>query len=472
MLMVVLALAACKQREADRFTATPIVPTPPTASQAAAILPDGRSIADVAAQVTPSVVSVFSEKLAPALSRDAYGLYFDRLRRLPRRRQLSLGSGVIVSSGSARGIILTNSHVVAHADKIRVALNDGRTLDAKLVGTDPKTDVAVLSVDAQNLPAIAVADSSKLRIGDLVLAVGNPYGIGQTVTMGIVSALGRANMGITDYDDFIQTDAAINPGNSGGALVNMAGQLVGLNTAIISQSGGYQGIGFAIPSQMAVQIKDALLQHGKVTRGYLGVAVQDLTDDLARSLELTPRSGVLISDVTPGSPAARAGIQRGDVLTAIDGVKTMDAGQVRNHIALAPAGKHVRLEVRRAGQARSVEVSLGEQPEEAAAAAAVPGTVEGGVFAGVTVRDLDANVRARLRIPSGVTGVIVSAIDPQSLAAIMGLRPGDVILEVNRAATPSTRAFLGATRTSADHAVVLVYRDGVTIYLSMSFGSE
>jgi serine protease Do len=468
MFMVMLAtLAACKQREPDRKPNPPVAPPAQTSGQAAVIVPGARSIADVAAQVTPSVVSVYSERLAPTLpvSPDGFGL-FERQGRAPRRRQLSLGSGVIVARN---GIILTNSHVIAGAQKIRVALNDGRTLDAKLVGADPKTDVAVLRVDAKNLPPIEIADSSKLRIGDVVLAIGNPFGIGQTVTMGIVSAVGRANMGITDYDDFIQTDAAINPGNSGGALVNMNGQLVGINTAIISQSGGYQGIGFAIPSQMAIQIKDSLLQHGKVTRGWLGVAVQDLTDDLAHSLEVEPHSGVLISDVTAGSPAARAGLQRGDVITAIDGVKTVDAGQVRNLVALAPIGKQVRLDVRRGRQARTVEVKLGEQPEDTSVASAASPT---GMFAGVTVHDLDPTLRARLRVPSNVRGVVVTSIDLRSPAAVMGLRPGDVILEVNRTETPSTTAFLSATRASEDHLVVLVYRDGVTIYLSMTLGDQ
>jgi serine protease Do len=446
-------------------------------ARAAVLLPGGHSIADVAAKVTPSVVNVFSEKKAPApddlspfFSNPFFNFFFDQpgrgFREAPRRREQSLGSGVILSSD---GVIVTNNHVVAQAEKIRVALKDGREFDAKIVGSDPKSDVAVLRVDAKDLPAIAVADSTKIRIGELVLAIGNPFGIGQTVTMGIISAVGRANMGITDYEDFIQTDAAINPGNSGGALVTMNGQLVGINTAIVSRTGGYQGVGFAIPSNMVVQVKDSILRDGKVIRGWLGVAIQDLTEDLSKSLGVPARAGVLVSDVTPDSPAARAGIQRGDVITKIDGTATSDSAHLRNLIAQAGKGKRVRIDVRRSSNEKSFEVTLGELPVDGAAPGqTAPLAEDAGLFAGVTVQELDASTRARMRVPPTVRGVLVAGVDAQSPAVGLGLRPGDIIVEVNRTETPSVEAFRRAARQSEGSALVLVYRDGVTVFMSLS----
>jgi serine protease Do len=447
-------------------------------ARTAVLLPGGQSIADVAAKVTPSVVNVFSERGAPAsaperspfFSDPFFRFFFDRpgsnRREAPPRREQSLGSGVIVSSD---GVIVTNNHVVAQAAKILVALKDGRELEAKLVGADAKSDVAVLRVDAKDLPTIPVADSSKIRIGDLVLAIGNPFGIGQTVTMGIVSAVGRANMGITDYEDFIQTDAAINPGNSGGALVTMDGQLVGLNTAIVSRSGGYQGIGFAIPSNMVLEVKNAILAHGKVERGWLGVAIQDVTGDLGKSLDLPAHAGVLVSDVTPGSPAAAAGLRRGDVITAIDGVKTVDSAHLRNSVALAGKGKKVRVELLRDRKSVSVEVTLGEAPAEAASQdPGAPNIEPGGLFSGLGVQELDPTTRARLRIPASVRGVAVARIDPDSAAEAAGLRPGDVIVEVNRTQTPTLEAFRKAAKPDDTRALLLVYRDGITIFLSLS----
>jgi serine protease Do len=446
-------------------------------ARAAVLLPGGHSIADVAAKVTPSVVNVFSEKKAPAaddlspfFSNPFFHFFFDQpgrgFREAPRRREQSLGSGVIIS---ADGVIVTNNHVVAQAEKIRVALKDGREFEAKMVGSDPKSDLAVLRVDEKGLPAIPVADSTKIRIGDLVLAIGNPFGIGQTVTMGIISAVGRANMGITDYEDFIQTDAAINPGNSGGALVTMDGRLVGINTAIVSRTGGYQGVGFAIPSNMVMQVKDSILRHGKVVRGWLGVAIQDLTEDLSKSLDVPPRTGVLVSDVTSDGPAARAGIQRGDVITRIDGAATNDSAHLRNLVAQAGKGKRVRVDVLRAGKARSFDVTLGELPVDGAATGpGAPQAEDAGLFAGVTVQELDASTRARLRVPPALRGVLVAGIDPRSAASGLGLRPGDIIVEVNRMETPSVEAFRKAARQGAERALVLVYRDGITIFMSLS----
>jgi Do/DeqQ family serine protease len=372
---IAMAATACHRSEpAHERAAAPVTapqpapaqPARPAPSSATVQLPSGRTIADVAAQVTPSVVNVFSERRirgdsAPGFTDPFFQYFFGVPRGVQRapQRERSLGSGVIVSPD---GIVLTSNHVVDNAETIKVALKDGRDLEARLVGTDPQSDIAVLRVDQDQLPAIEIADSSKTRIGDLVLAIGNPFGIGQTVTMGIISAVGRANMGITDYEDFIQTDAAINPGNSGGALVDMDGKLVGIATAIASQTGGYQGIGFAIPSNMAMQVETEILHSGKVTRGWLGIATRDVTSDLARAMDLTPHHGALVADVSRGSPAARAGVQRGDVITAIDGTAINDAGQLRTVVALAGKDRRVAVQFERHGKPMTIQATLGEVP--------------------------------------------------------------------------------------------------------------
>ena len=447
--------------------------TQQASSTSPVILPDGRTIADVAAKVTPSVVNVFSERkidvdrrMSPFFSDPFFRFLFDRQHgpAPTGRREHSLGSGVIVSSD---GVIITNNHVVADADEIRVALKDGREFKAKLVGADRESDVAVLRIEeAKDLTAIAVADSSKMRIGDMVLAIGNPFGVGQTVTMGIVSAVGRANMGITDYEDFIQTDAAINPGNSGGALVNMDGNLVGINTAIVSRTGGYQGIGFAIPSNMAMQVKDAISTHGKVIRGWLGVSIQDLTDELAKEMNVGPRAGVLVADVASTSPAATAGLRRGDIITAVDGVRMEDARHLRTSVALAGAGRTVRVDVLRDGKSRSFEVKLEEVPTQSGRAQAAP--EETGVFAGVVVQELTPDLRRRFDIPSDVHGVVVSDIAHDRSAAELGLRQGDVIVQVNRKDVSTVEDFHKLARESHERALVLVYRDGGALFLTLS----
>ncbi|MBZ0235681.1 MAG: DegQ family serine endoprotease [Deltaproteobacteria bacterium] len=467
---VLIAALTCTPGSTAPAPSSVGLPPPPPASPGVQ-LPAGATTADVAARVMPSVVNVFSERKAdrpratPFLSDPFFDHFFDLPRRPgfrnPNERERSLGSGVIVSSD---GVILTNNHVVDRGDEIRVALHDGRELDAKIVGTDPESDVAVLRVDAKNLPAIEVADSSQIRVGDLVLAVGNPFGIGQTVTMGIISATGRANMGITDYEDFIQTDAAINPGNSGGALVDMNGRLIGINTAIVSRSGGYQGVGFAIPSNMALQVKDAILGHGKVMRGWLGVTIQNVTEDLAHSMNLQARRGVLVSDVTPGSPAAKAGIARGDVILSVNGHATNTSAQLRNRIAHAGKAARVTLEVERDRKPRTVEVTLGEIPNGGEGGPAQK--VEGGLLGGITVQPLDRAARNRHGIPDSIEGVLVTKTDPSR--ADIGLREGDVIVEVNRKATTTVDAFRKAAKESDDGVLLLVYRDGATVFMSFN----
>jgi serine protease Do len=477
----IAALAvACHRNEPSRerasppqVTAQPVpgqpAPASPPAPSSTVQLPSGRTIADVAAQVTPSVVNVFSERRvdrrdnAPFLADPFFQYFFGAPRSTQRapQRERSLGSGVIVSPD---GIVLTNNHVIENAETIKVATKDGRELEATLVGTDPQSDLAVLRVDHKQLPAIAIADSSKTRTGDLVLAIGNPFGIGQTVTMGIISAVGRANMGITDYEDFIQTDAAINPGNSGGALVDMDGKLVGINTAIASQTGGYQGIGFAIPSNMAMQVESAILRDGKVTRGWLGVAAEDVTSDLARALDLPPRHGALVSDVSRGGPAAGAGIQRGDVITAIDGTAIHDAGQLRTVIALDGKDRRVAVQLERRGKPMTVQVTLGEAPTGRQAQA----QVAGGALSGLVVQPLDRALRDRLRVPDDIDGVVVTGVDRGASPAAALLREGDVILEVNRQPVATVDAFRDAARAAGHRALLLVDRNGVAIYVTLS----
>jgi serine protease Do len=327
----------------------------------------GGTIADVSERVVASVVNVSSSRKVdngPAAYDPFFNSPFSPYFGLEPDdgAQSSMGSGVIVT---AQGRILTNAHVVQNADEIRVTTSDGTELDAKLVGIDPRSDIAVLQVtgDVPKLQPIAFGDSSKLRLGEVVLAIGNPFAVGQSVTMGIVSAKGRATGG-TDYQDFIQTDAAINPGNSGGALVNLAGELVGINSAILTRTGGYQGIGFAIPTEMAQPIMDMLVKDGKVSRGFLGVNIATVNKSIATEQKLATVHGVLITDVQPDGPAAKAGLETGDVVTSLDGVELRDANKLRNTIAMRGAGKTAELAVLRGKSAKTFKVKLGELPPQ------------------------------------------------------------------------------------------------------------
>ena len=428
-----------------------------------------QTIADVAGRVVASVVNVSATRVTPEFRQHPFfddPFFRDFLGPMPRTRpgpEQSLGSGVIVS---ADGVILTNNHVVEHAREIRVKLHDGRELGARVVGTDPKSDLAVLRLadKTAGLTPLAFGNSDQLRLGDVVLAIGNPFGVGQTVTMGIVSGLGRDGIGLADYEDFIQTDAAINPGNSGGPLVDMRGELVGINTAILSRSGGSQGIGFAIPSNMARPVLDALLHGGKVTRGWLGVSIQDLDDKLARALDLTVDRGVLVSDVSKGSPAARAGLERGDVIVALNGDPMTSTRKLRNRIAATAPGTTVSLEVVRQRARKTISVELEALPDTLAGPAVE--APAGGALEGVSVSALDARARQEYSIPKDVTrGVVVTAIDPASPALAAGLRPGDVILELDRKPIDSVAGFRKAYAASRDSAVLLVQRGEATMYL-------
>jgi serine protease Do len=390
----------------------------------------------------------------------------DSENRSPRRRDQredSLGSGVIVSPD---GYILTNNHVVDGATDVRVTLADKRQLKAKIVGTDPKTDIAVLKVEGSGFPAITVGDSSKVQIGDYALAIGDPFGVGQTVTMGIISAMNRGNLGIEDYEDFIQTDAPINPGNSGGALVNDRGELVGINTAILSGgSGGNQGIGFAIPINLARGVMGQILDHGKVTRAYLGIMVQDITPGISKAMNLKDMKGVLVGDVSPEGPAKRSGVQRGDVILEVNGKPMEDSRQLRNTISMMDPTATVKLKLVRNGSPSDVTVKLGELPTDKEQAKSEQGSSEKALD-GVTVENLDAQSARQLGLPAATTGVVVTDINPSSPLASAGLRSGDVIQEVNHQPIKNVAQFEEAVRKAGGNPLLLVNRKGSTLFLA------
>jgi len=387
-------------------------------------------VSDVAEAVVPAVVNISATRAA---SQGPYGVdpFYEFFgRRMPNtEKESSLGSGVIVD---ASGVILTNNHVVAGAEELKISLNDGRIFDGEVVGTDPETDIAVvrLTENVADLPMLKLGDSGDLRLGETVLAVGNPFGFNGTITMGIVSAVGRDDVGIVDYENFIQTDAAINPGNSGGALVNMKGELIGVNTAIISRTGGYQGIGFAIPSNLAGQVMKSLLQDGTVARAFLGVAMQPLTPELGEHFNV--EQGVLISRVESGSPADRAGLRRGDVVVSVDGRLITSPGQLHSTIGLAEVGSRVTIDVVREGKARQVVARLGSREDVLAASAPAEPESEG-VLKGLSVESWSQSLASRYNLDSSVRGgLVVTNVEPRSVAASIGLRPGDVIVEINR----------------------------------------
>jgi len=367
------------------------------------------------------------------------GNRFRRHQQQPHaERSQSLGSGVIIS---ADGYILTANHVVEGADEIKVALaKGGQEYTAKVIGADPPTDVAVLKISGKDLPIITMADSDKLEVGDVVLALGNPFGVGQTVTMGIVSGTGRNALGINQYENFIQTDAAINPGNSGGALVDADGRLVGINTAIFSESGGYQGVGFAVPVNLARSVMERLIKYGKVTRGYLGVELQPLTPDLAEEFNLPDQNGALVTDVEPNTPASKAGLQDGDVIRQVDGKKIDDSAQLRLMISQTAPGTKVEVKILRSEGGKkpvekTVNVTLGTLPGQANArgenAPEEQKNSDYDSLDGVEVGDIDSNARQQYGIPSTVHGAVVTSVDENSNSAEAGLREGDVIQEID-----------------------------------------
>ncbi len=326
--------------------------------------PSPRSYSEAVKRAMPAVVNIYTAKAVqrpPIFNDPVFRRFFgDRFGDEPMQKASSLGSGVIVSD---RGYIVTNNHVVESADEIEVALADGRTADATIIGTDPETDLAVIRIDLDRLPVMVFGDAEKAQIGDVVLAIGNPFGVGQTVTMGIVSALGRSELGINTFENFIQTDAAINPGNSGGALIDAGGNLLGINTAIYSKTGGSLGIGFAIPAATVRQVMEAIIRDGSVTRGWLGVEVQDITPELAASFRLPEPRGALIAGVVRGGPADRAGLKPGDVLLTLAGVEITNSSTMLNQIAAIKPGETAQMRVIRRGQEISLTVNMGKRPK-------------------------------------------------------------------------------------------------------------
>jgi len=411
----------------------------------------------VAETIRPSVVNISSVRkvrvseghgrliLPDSPFREFFGDEFFERFFAPRFRQRdllqrSLGSGVIVSED---GYIVTNNHVVRGADEVVVRLADDRTFTAKVVGTDSQTDLAVLKIDADDLKPAKLGDSDALRVGEWVVAVGNPFQLSFTITAGIVSAKGRANVGIADYEDFIQTDAAINPGNSGGPLVNLRGEVVGINTAIFTRSGGYMGIGFAIPANMVRSVMKSLIEEGRVVRGWLGVVIQDLNEGLARSFGYDSTEGVLISDVLPDGPGDRAGLRPGDIITEYEGREVPNMLRLRTWIAETRPGTRVTLKVFRDGKTRNVEVRIGERESEEVAGSESPGS-PGDL--GMTVRDLTPDLARRLGYDPDMRGVVITQIEPLSPAERAGLQAGDVIVSVQGERVSSVREFRRALR--------------------------
>ena len=466
---------------------TTVAPSPDSA--AVSVLPTN-GFAEVAKAVTPAVVNIttiISEtgsdgRIGPDELRERmeeffggpqgpFGPFGPRGFRGPHgpgeprgHRGGGQGSGVIVSSD---GYILTNNHVIDHASEVTVTLPDKREFKGKIVGADPKSDLAVVKIDGHNLPTVRWGDASKLQVGEYVLAVGNPFGLNSTVTLGIVSALGRGRMGITQYEDFIQTDAAINPGNSGGALVNTKGELVGLNTAIFSQTGGYQGVGFAVPTSMARPIYESLVKNGKVIRGYLGVGIQDLNQDLAKSFGIKDSKGAIVTEVQEDSPADQGGLKQGDVVLSYQDSAVEDAVALQRLVTRTPVGSKAAMVVMRDGHKKDLTITVGEQPEPAKIAKAEPGEQDY-AFTGLAVQDLDRDTARELGLKGKTRGVVVTRVEPESGAEKAGLMPGDVIREINRQPVKSVEDFekVSSTVKKGDQVLMLINRRGASLFLS------
>ncbi|MEC8421539.1 MAG: DegQ family serine endoprotease [Pseudomonadota bacterium] len=419
------------------------------------------SLAPMLEKVTPAVVNIYTIN---QVRQNNSSLFEDRFlkeffnspgSKANKKNRAGLGSGVIIDS--SKGLIITNNHVIAKATDIKVKLMDGREFKAEIVGTDPATDIAIIKINAKKLKSLKIANSNDLRVGDFVVAIGNPFGIGQTVTSGIISALGRSGLGIEAYEDFIQTDASINPGNSGGALVNLRGELIGINTAIIGSGGrnpGSIGIGLAIPTNLAINISEQILKFGKVKRGILGVSAQDLTPNLAKAFGLTVRSGVLITEIRKNSSASKAGLKTGDVITAVDGKKVNKANDLRNIIGLTPVGQSLKFTVLRNKKTEFVKIEISENEE--LANLKINPRLEGISF---------KEIKKGMREYGIIEGLIVSTINKNSIAFRNGIRKNDIILSINNIAVKSIKDVHELSRKNKDQIVLNVRRGNRSAFI-------
>ncbi len=439
---------------------------------------------EVAKRVTPAIVNITRSPETPVQNSHSFTPrghapgnmpeWMDKFFESPGRSPFppgpespthGMGSGVIVS---ADGYILTNNHVVEGVKYVKVSLPDKREFKGKVVGNDPKTDLAVVKIEGNDFPYVSWGDSSKLQVGEAVLAIGNPFGLNSTVTQGIVSALGRGRMGITQYEDFIQTDAAINPGNSGGALVNLKGELVGINTAIFSRSGGYQGIGFAVPTSMANPVYASLIKNGKVVRGFLGINIQDVTKDLADSFDLKEAKGALVGDVKIGSPADKGGLQRGDIILSYEGTSVEDPVALQRLVTGTPVGEQATMKIFRDGKEQTMTVTIGQQDQEMKIAKTSDSSTEH-ALTGLAVRELDSHTARKLGLQNDDHGVVITHIAQGSGADRAGLMRGDVIREVNRQPVKSVHDFEEAASDLEKNksALLLINRGGSSLFVTV-----
>lgn len=428
--------------------------------------------ASVADKVSPAVVYVRVETVRNTTVQNPFNSPFgddiferffgDQFRGIPspeqprQRRAVGQGSGFVFRTEnsllSSKAYIMTNNHVVEDADDIRVTFQDGSQFDAQITGRDPQSDIAVLEINSGDVPNLELGNSSDLQVGEWVVAMGNPFGLSHSLTVGVVSALGRNQVGITDYEDFIQTDAAINPGNSGGPLVNLDGEVIGINTAILSRTGSYGGVSFAIPVNMAANIADQLINEGEVIRGFMGIIIQDLTQDLAQSFDIEENQGIIVSEVSPDSPAERAGMQQGDIIINYEGEEVSNVGEFRNRVSLTDPGTETRLTVIRDGNPVYLEVIIGELDSDQVVISEGTGQAE---EIGLTVQNITPQLAQQFNV-SDEQGVLITQVSPGSVAATAGLQPGVVILQVNRRPVADVQAFSRALQESADENRVLL----------------
>ncbi len=443
---------------------------------------EGSAFSDIVKVISPVVANISTTKTVTNDSSEPFSDFFnsplrdffDSPDRPHKWKEQSLGSGVVVSSD---GYIITNYHVVEKADEIKVKLFDQQHYSGKIVGSDPKTDIAVIKIAAVNLPAIKWGNSDELEVGEFVLAFGNPYSLGHTVTMGIVSAIGRADVGIADYEDFIQTDAAINPGNSGGPLVNIKGELIGINTAIFSRTGGYQGIGFAVPSNMTKSVMTQLISEGKVTRGWLGVTIQNLTPELSKEFGLKKSAGALVTDIFNGSPAEKADVKRGDIIQEINGKTIKNVESLRNIVSQSKVGSKIKIKVLRDKKTLNLEVEISEFPQDIAMTLPDDSDEEppeeDNTLAGMGVMDLTREIAKQLGLSRNEKGVVIVKVDPYSPAEDSGLKKGDVIQEVNKKKIKSLDDFNKIVHNikKRDTALLFINRNGNKFYITLKLYS-